>query len=70
MKVAVNEIKSSDKVSIKFLEKELERAYLDYKKHKNEIISKLITIKNDIHTKKVYCEWINETLNFIKESDM
>lgn len=39
----------------------------EYEKTKNEIMSKLDTIKSDIHTHKVYREWLEQVIEFIKE---
>lgn len=43
-------------------------AYEEYfTKRKNEIMSKLQTIKNDIDTDSVYKSWLDQTIEFIKE---
>lgn len=39
----------------------------DYEKTKNAMMSKLITIKSDIHTHKVYQQWLEQVIEFIKE---
>lgn len=50
---------------------EYEKAWGDYHesfiKQKNEMLSKLETIKMDIHTCKVYQAWIEQIMEFIKE---
>lgn len=48
-----------------------EKAWSDYHdafvKRKNEMLSKLETIRSDIHTNKVYQAWCEQIANFIKE---
>lgn len=39
----------------------------DFNKRKNEMMSKLETIRTDIHTHKVYRAWIEQVIEFIKE---
>ena len=39
----------------------------DFIKRKNEIMTKLDTIKNDINTNSVYKTWLDQTIDFIKE---
>lgn len=41
--------------------------YDDFIKRKNEILTKLMTIKNDKHTNKVYKDWCEQIIKFIKE---
>lgn len=41
--------------------------YDDFMKRKNEIMSKLMTIKADIKTHQVYREWLDQAIEFIKE---
>ncbi len=50
---------------------EIEQAYQDlheeYERRKNEIITKIITIKKS-KIPEVYKEWLKQTIEFIKES--
>ena len=50
---------------------EHEQAWSDYYdafiKQKNEILTKLQTIKRDVHTKPVFKVWLEQTIDFIKE---
>lgn len=39
----------------------------DFNKRKNEMMSKLETIRMDIHTHKVYRAWLDQVIEFIKE---
>lgn len=39
----------------------------DFTKRKNEIMSKLDTIKNDIDIDSVYKSWLYQAIEFIKE---
>ena len=41
--------------------------YEEYNKRKNTMLSKLETIKNDVHTNKVYKVWCEQVIEFIKE---
>lgn len=52
------------------MEKELEKAHLEYERRKNEVISKIVTIQSDIHTHKVYREWLEQIKDFILEGEI
>lgn len=48
----------------------IEKAYRDYEREldrtRNEILSKLITIRND-EKKDTYVKWLNQAIEFISE---
>lgn len=78
MKIVIldkNENKSDkDVLKVNFLgsnlDKELNLAHEDYKKRKNEIISKLYTIWRNDEIPAVYRNWVKQAARFINESDM
>ena len=52
------------------VEEALELAHQDYEKRRNEILSKIITIRSDVKTHKVYKEWLNQVYDFVKEREI
>ena len=52
------------------VEKQLELAHIDYEKRKNEIISKLYTIWQNIEIPAVYRNWIRKAARFINEREI
>ena len=66
-----NEIKEMVMIEEEITEKELlEKAYREYERDldrlRNEILSKLITIRND-EKKDTYVKWLNQAIEFMKE---
>lgn len=49
---------------------ELEKAHLDYEQRKNDILSKIYTMKNTASMPIVYCEWLGKIEEFIKEREI
>lgn len=45
----------------------LELNHKEFLKRKNEILSKIETIKYDVHTHKVYKQWLNQIYGFVSE---
>ena len=70
MKIKVQDKSEVDILKVNFLGKELELAYDDYLKRKNEIITKLYTIWRNQEIPAVYRNWIQQTAKFIEESEM
>lgn len=53
-----------------YIDQAYEAAHHDYMKRKDEIISKLQTIKNTKEIKKLPNKWIDQTIEFIKEKEI
>lgn len=53
-----------------YLDQAYEEAHKDYLKRKDEIISKLKTIKKIKDINKLPVEWIDQTIEFIKEKEI
>lgn len=51
------------------LEMELEEAHLDYEKRKNEILSKLETMRNS-GLSPTFDKWLDQAMEFIKEREI
>ena len=67
----MDEIKEMAMIEQEQIEKELlEKAYREYEREldrtRNEILSKLITIRND-EKKDTYVKWLNQAIEFISE---
>lgn len=45
----------------------LELNHKEFLKKKNEILSKIETIKYDVHTHKIYKQWLDQIYEFVKE---
>ena len=52
------------------INKEYELAHEYYEKEKNEIMTKLHTIATDVHLPKVYSDWLEQAIEFIKEGEI
>lgn len=48
---------------------ELEKAHQDYEKRKNEILSKLTTLRDNT-LNQVVKKWLEQTMDFIKEKEI
>lgn len=67
----MDEIKEMAMIEEEMIEKELlEKAYREYERDlhrlRNEILSKLITIRNN-EKKDTYVKWLNQAIEFMKE---
>lgn len=49
---------------------ELEKAHFDYLKRKNEIVTKLITIRDFSNLKDYEKEWINQSIAMLEEKEI
>lgn len=70
MKVKVTGESEVDTFRVVFLGRELEDAYSDYTKRKNNIISKLYFIYKEDGLPIAYKKWLKQAAEFILESDM
>ena len=70
MKIKVQDISEVDNLKVNFLGKELELAHDDYLKRKNEIITKLYTIRRNQEIPSVYRDWIRQAARFINEGEV
>lgn len=70
MKVKVTDKSEVDTFRVVFLGRELEEAYSDYNKRKNNITSKLYFIYKEEGLPKTYKKWLKQAAEFILESDM
>lgn len=52
------------------MENELEKAHKDYLKRKHEMLSKIYTMKNTGSMPVVYCKWLAQIEEFIKEREI
>lgn len=48
----------------------LELAHQDYEKRRNEILTKIITIRTDVRTHKIYKDWLDQIYEFVKEREV
>lgn len=67
----MDEIKEMAMIEEEMMEKELlEKAYREYERDldrlRNEILSKLITIRNN-EKKDTYVKWLNQAIKFMEE---
>ena len=42
----------------------------NYNKRRNEILMKILTIKSDVKTHRVYKQWLEQIYEFVKESSV
>ena len=70
MKINVSDLSTVDTFRVAFLGRELEDAYSDYIKRKNNIISKLYFIYKEEGLPRTYKKWLKQAAEFILESDM
>lgn len=52
------------------VDEELEKAHKYYELRRNEMLSKILTMKNDKKLTNVYQNWLNQIEEFIKEREI